>query len=228
MPATPRSPTSRRPGAPKAKGAVRAKSGCYTCRIRRKKCDERPNEAGQCETCVRLRVECLGFGAKRPEWLRESRNVVDLRDRIKTFLAAQGMIKGHSGSGPRSGGHEPPTLRLAADSDTYSASSGSPPTPTLSLSAENDRHRHHTSSMRDVDWPLSTYNQSGWWNSSLPNSLRYSTLPGLYPQTISTTLRSVSPYPSGSSQGSVHDFTNYHQMPSLNSNSLACKTLYHH
>lgn len=36
------------------------------------KCDERPNEVGQCETCVRLRVECLGFGTKRPEWLRVS------------------------------------------------------------------------------------------------------------------------------------------------------------
>jgi hypothetical protein len=138
------------------------------------------------------------------------------------------MIKGHSGTGPRSGGHEPPTLRLAADSDTYSASSGSPPTPTLSLSAENDRHRHHTSSMRDMDWPLSTYNQSGRWNS-LPISVRYSSLPGLYPQTLSTTLRSVSPYASGSSQGSVNDFTTYHQVPINSSTSLAaCKTLYHH
>jgi hypothetical protein len=69
---------------------VRAKSGCYTCRsvspstlvlsftdadvahcrIRRKKCDEKSNEDGHCETCVRLRLECLGFGTKRPEWLR--------------------------------------------------------------------------------------------------------------------------------------------------------------
>jgi len=40
MPAAPKSPTTqaRRAGAPKAKGAVRAKSGCYTCRIRRKVC----------------------------------------------------------------------------------------------------------------------------------------------------------------------------------------------
>lgn len=38
MPVAPKSPTTqaRRTGAPKAKGAVRAKSGCYTCRIRRK------------------------------------------------------------------------------------------------------------------------------------------------------------------------------------------------
>ena len=84
---------SKKPGAPKAKGAVRAKSGCYTCRIRRKvgspfitvtitpsttahpllqKCDEQPNNQGSCQTCVRLRLQCLGFGAKRPEWMRVS------------------------------------------------------------------------------------------------------------------------------------------------------------
>ncbi|KAH8831451.1 hypothetical protein DL96DRAFT_1705882 [Flagelloscypha sp. PMI_526] len=78
------------------KAGTRAKSGCYTCRIRRKKCDERTNENGACETCVRLRLQCLGFGPKRPEWLRSQANVTDLRNRIKDFLASQGMIKGHA------------------------------------------------------------------------------------------------------------------------------------
>ncbi|KAJ7017420.1 fungal-specific transcription factor domain-containing protein [Mycena alexandri] len=133
MPAAPKSPPqSRKPGAPKAKGAVRAKSGCYTCRIRRKKCDEQQNADGHCETCVRLRLECLGFGAKRPPWLRENRNVSDMRDKIKSFLAAQGMIKGHSGAGPRGAEHDSPILRLNEDSTP--SSSESPPTPTLSLS----------------------------------------------------------------------------------------------
>jgi hypothetical protein len=36
------------------------------------KCDEQPNDDGECNTCVRLHLECLGFGAKRPEWLRVS------------------------------------------------------------------------------------------------------------------------------------------------------------
>ena len=35
-PAPPKQPQAKKAGAPKAKGAVRAKSGCYTCRIRRK------------------------------------------------------------------------------------------------------------------------------------------------------------------------------------------------
>ncbi|KAH8117770.1 hypothetical protein DFH11DRAFT_1570582 [Phellopilus nigrolimitatus] len=61
---------SKRSGTSKPKGAVRAKSGCYTCRIRRKKCDENPDADGSCQTCVRLHIQCLGFGAKRPEWMR--------------------------------------------------------------------------------------------------------------------------------------------------------------
>lgn len=36
MPVAPKSSPTKKNGAPKAKGAVRAKSGCYTCRIRRK------------------------------------------------------------------------------------------------------------------------------------------------------------------------------------------------
>jgi hypothetical protein len=34
------------------------------------KCDERPNAEGRCETCIRLRLQCLGFGQKRPDWLK--------------------------------------------------------------------------------------------------------------------------------------------------------------
>ncbi|KAF8589457.1 hypothetical protein K439DRAFT_1645074 [Ramaria rubella] len=107
----------KRGGAPKAKGAVRAKSGCYTCRIRRKKCDEQPDRDGNCQTCVRLRLECLGFGAKRPDWMRENNSVQELREKIKQFLASQGMIKGHSGGGVR-----------PADQDPASSSTMSPPT----------------------------------------------------------------------------------------------------
>ncbi|KAF7374633.1 hypothetical protein MSAN_00348100 [Mycena sanguinolenta] len=149
MPPAPKQ-TTKKPGAPKAKGAVRAKSGCYTCRIRRKKCDEQQNQDGHCETCVRLRLQCLGFGAKRPEWLRESRNVTEMRDKIKSFLAQQGMIKGHSGAAHR-GSEQVPILQL--DEDSTSSSSVSPPTPTLSLSpSEPARPLLHESAMRDQHW----------------------------------------------------------------------------
>ncbi|THU86792.1 hypothetical protein K435DRAFT_359505 [Dendrothele bispora CBS 962.96] len=99
------SPKKARP--PKAKDAVRVKSGCYTRRIRHKKCDKRPDEFGRCETCVRRHIQCLSFGAKRPDWLREINN-----EKIKQFLASRGMIKGHSGS-PSS--EQEQTLQLADD-----------------------------------------------------------------------------------------------------------------
>ncbi|KAI0635624.1 fungal-specific transcription factor domain-containing protein [Trametes polyzona] len=130
--------SQKKPGAPKPKGAVRAKSGCYTCRIRRKKCDEQPNEDGACQTCVRLRLQCLGFGAKRPEWMRENNSVTELREKIKTFLASQGMIKGHSGSGPRSTEQEPAVLVLV---DHLHTSPSSPPTPTLSAASSSEGPR---------------------------------------------------------------------------------------
>jgi len=114
MPSTPKLTQSspRKLGAPKAKGAARAKSGCYTCRIRRKKCDEEKSDRGSCKTCDRLRLECLGYGNKRPDWLREAQTVVHIRDRIKGFLASQGMIKGHSGPASRDIEQEPSFLTL--------------------------------------------------------------------------------------------------------------------
>jgi len=160
---------SKKPGAPKAKGAVRAKSGCYTCRIRRKKCDEQPNSQGSCQTCVRLRLQCLGFGAKRPEWMREPDSVPVLREKIKTFLASQGMIKGHSGPGPRNSDQQPQILMLSDRVEPRS-----PPTPTLSATSSSDGHRSPvTSYVRDADYshiPLEqpSYNNSSMHSSNLP------------------------------------------------------------
>ncbi|KAE9399792.1 hypothetical protein BT96DRAFT_975672 [Gymnopus androsaceus JB14] len=145
-----KTPATKKSGAPKAKGAVRAKSGCYTCRIRRKKCDERPDAEGRCETCLRLRLQCLGFGAKRPDWLRENNNVTELRDKIKSFLASQGMIKGHSGSGPRAPEQEPPTLHLSTQ--PYNSPPESPPSQLLVLSDEVVRHGP-VSNVREQEWP---------------------------------------------------------------------------
>jgi len=131
----------------KPKGAVRAKSGCYTCRIRRKKCDEkRIGDEGPCETCFRLKLECLGFGAKRPEWLRDTTRVSAIRNKIKAHLAAQGMIKGHAGSGSRSTIQED-YLRLSdyRDSDhVYPSGSSSSESPHRDLSEESDRQYSYT------------------------------------------------------------------------------------
>jgi C6 transcription factor Pro1 len=46
-------------------GSLRSKSGCWTCRLRKKKCDERQP---QCDTCESLSIPCHGYGPK-PSWL---------------------------------------------------------------------------------------------------------------------------------------------------------------
>ena len=121
-------------------------------------------EDGPCETCARLKLECLGFGAKRPEWLRvrvalsnppilpthhadrlmqENSRVSLIRDRIKAHLAAQGMIKGHAGSGSRSTVHEE-FLRLSDPRDddmhyrTVGSSSSTDGSPNREQSVDDD------------------------------------------------------------------------------------------
>lgn len=44
---------------------TRSNTGCWTCRARRKKCDERKQ---YCSTCESLRLVCHGYG-QRPDWM---------------------------------------------------------------------------------------------------------------------------------------------------------------
>ena len=76
---------------------------------------------------------------------QENRNVVDLREKIKAFLASQGMIKGHSGTASRAAEQDPQILALSAD---YVSPTNSPQTPTLSISSTNDE--------RPSSYPLRT------------------------------------------------------------------------
>lgn len=81
--------------------------------------------------------------------IQENNSVTELREKIKTFLASQGMIKGHSGSGPRSNEGEPQVLILV--DNLHSSNPSSPPTPTLSAGS-NGEHRQQgpmTSYVRD-------------------------------------------------------------------------------
>lgn len=69
------------------------KGGCWTCRVRRKKCDEE-REGDSCKTCLRLRIKCLGWGPKRPEWMRDKDKVAEYKASIKDQLSRAGLIRG--------------------------------------------------------------------------------------------------------------------------------------
>lgn len=223
MPAAPKASQSKKAAAAAAakanKGAVRAKTGCYTCRIRRKKCDEERTDHDTCRTCERLRLECLGFGAKRPEWLRENRNVVVLRDKIKAFLASQGLIKGHSGTGSRALDQPPNFLQLSGEPpSSYHSSSddGTPHRRTLSLTSDEDRHRLVTSSVRDQ-----RDQESAWFNPVFGHGSGFGN-PTRSDSPFSTTSFDDMPnhhhaYPLSNSSGSLVDPTHLAVSPAMRS-----------
>ncbi|KAF8813342.1 hypothetical protein BYT27DRAFT_7180822 [Phlegmacium glaucopus] len=98
------------------------KGGCWTCRVRRKKCDEQ-REGDSCKTCKRLTLTCLGWGAKRPEWMRDKKKVDEYKARIKAQLSRAGLIRGQ----PRHAiqAHSQNGLRQSRPASSRSASSRS-------------------------------------------------------------------------------------------------------
>ncbi|KAJ7745738.1 fungal-specific transcription factor domain-containing protein [Mycena metata] len=70
-----------------------SKGGCWTCRLRRKKCDEN-RQGNSCQTCIRLTIQCLGWGPKRPEWMRDKQAVEAYKADIKAQLTRAGLIRG--------------------------------------------------------------------------------------------------------------------------------------
>jgi len=84
-----------------------------------------------------------------------------MREKIKSFLASQGMIKGHSGSAPRNAEREHVTLRLKDESGYSSSSSSdsldSSPGP-MSINGDDTHHVLITSNTRDEKY-YSQYDQ---------------------------------------------------------------------
>lgn len=64
----------------------RTKDGCWTCRVRRKKCSgERPD----CIVCVHLGVQCDGFGLERPRFMASKKEQKEKRREIKRITDQQ-------------------------------------------------------------------------------------------------------------------------------------------
>ncbi|KAI0655668.1 hypothetical protein C8Q70DRAFT_408407 [Cubamyces menziesii] len=84
---------------------------------------------------IDVEIELREIGACSYDVVQENNSVTALREKIKAFLAAQGMIKGHSGSGPRSSEADPQVLILV---DHLHTSPSSPATPTLSAPSSSE------------------------------------------------------------------------------------------
>ncbi|KAK1221936.1 hypothetical protein PQX77_015226 [Marasmius sp. AFHP31] len=94
------------------------RAGCWTCRIRRKRCDLERLEGDTCRTCKRLTIECLGWGAKRPEWMRNKQAVNNYKASILVQLVRKGLIRGR----PRSS-------KLQAQAGAETAGTSTPQAP---------------------------------------------------------------------------------------------------
>ncbi|KAH8682285.1 fungal-specific transcription factor domain-containing protein [Xylariales sp. PMI_506] len=61
---------------------IRSSQGCWTCRLRKKKCDERKPV---CSTCGTLEITCI-YGEKKPEWLDGGEREKNMADHLKAMV----------------------------------------------------------------------------------------------------------------------------------------------
>lgn len=60
--------------------SLRSTHGCWTCRVRRKKCDE---THPICEACQSLHITCYGYSSDRPEWMDNGNAEKAMIDNLK-------------------------------------------------------------------------------------------------------------------------------------------------
>jgi hypothetical protein len=72
---------------------LRSKQGCWTCRLRRKKCDEKHPF---CSTCESLTITCYGYGS-RPDWMDNGEKEKAMANSIKQIVKKTSRQKGRLG-----------------------------------------------------------------------------------------------------------------------------------
>jgi C6 transcription factor Pro1 len=74
-------------------GILRSKAGCWTCRLRKKKCDEKHPF---CSTCETLTITCYGYGSK-PDWMDNGEKEKAMARSIKQVVKHTSRRKGRLG-----------------------------------------------------------------------------------------------------------------------------------
>jgi hypothetical protein len=79
----------------------RSSTGCWTCRLRKKKCQE---ERPDCSTCDALQITCHGYSEKKPGWMDGGRSEKAEAERIKRTIKLNNRQKRKAASKPLSSG----------------------------------------------------------------------------------------------------------------------------
>ncbi|KAH8892883.1 hypothetical protein GQ53DRAFT_822391 [Thozetella sp. PMI_491] len=99
---------------------LRSKQGCWTCKLRRKKCDE---THPRCSICESLSIPCYGFGP-RPEWMDGGDNERAVLNSLKEIVKRTSRQK----IGSQLPNNRDKAVRIAPKrSETYSEDSSSVP-----------------------------------------------------------------------------------------------------
>ncbi|KAF5868962.1 putative c6 transcription protein [Botrytis fragariae] len=156
---------------------LRSKSGCWTCRLRKKKCDER--KPSPCSTCESLAITCYGYGTK-PDWMdngpREKEMANSIKQIVKHTSRRKGRLTGSNGAPNNGVNTEASTINIAPKTATAPArtistaiedtayqktSSGSSPTQSSpSISAETSTGTTPESGNRFFGTPAITSNEA--------------------------------------------------------------------
>ncbi|KAH1800645.1 hypothetical protein KXX35_004063, partial [Aspergillus fumigatus] len=94
---------------PSGKLFRRSRSGCYTCRLRRKKCDE---SHPACKNCTNLCVRCE---YKRPDWWASAEQRRVQKERIKARIRQTKVLEKQNNLQDFIDRHLPPRVTVGYD-----------------------------------------------------------------------------------------------------------------
>ncbi|KAL0935550.1 C6 transcription factor [Colletotrichum truncatum] len=198
---------------------IRSSEGCWTCRLRRKKCDEaRP----VCEGCASLEITCY-YSETKPDWMDGGERQKEMADHLKKQVKVQannrrerkylqsldvegGLAHGHGHHDDSDGEHVPSVPALSADGGSSKEVSSASPSTVHDTPGDSSSPAFHMetvkSSISEIV-PGSSPNQMrqhtpDWNNNPSPGSLKPS------PDTDPT-----QPFPDDSNLGFIMIYLDY-------------------
>lgn len=128
-------------------GKVRSQSGCYTCRLRRKKCDEkRP----VCDGCGALEITCF-YGEQKPDWMDGGPKQRAMAETIKAQVKKQAsQRRDRKYLEMLENGTRMVNLNDEPSAAANGGAKGRPVTDTLAFSSESDQFETSPSNISTV------------------------------------------------------------------------------
>ncbi|KAF2499394.1 hypothetical protein BU16DRAFT_453687 [Lophium mytilinum] len=120
-----------------AKMHKRSRSGCFTCRLRRKKCDEGKSS---CKACKHLGLKCE---YKRPMWWSNNEQRRQQKEVIKNIIKRTKLNEKTSQGVPMSANTPPSLCHSLPTSDTYSDGIGCTRAPSVDSQLSLDYNFNH-------------------------------------------------------------------------------------